>query len=507
MTEMTERKGAEREEPQQRKSSMPGDLEDGLGNVFTLDQALVHVGGWGKFQKWHTLSMGVCWLITGMYAFGPVTWAPRMNKETGWGGCREEQFANTLYFAAQLTGNMVFAPTADKYGRRITLVTTMGVASLGGCICFTAYNMPTYIFGRLVSGFGTSGITLISTVLLSEIVSQEVRALVICFILQIMYSIGMMAAVPVSRLSPDWRTEVAVTTFGALLWFPLLLYSVRESPRFLLSVNQAGASLREFREIGLRNGAPLPENAVISQNGSEKPQKAKTYTLMDLMRHNTIRGYTLNMCLQWLIIGTVYFGITLASGQLGGDAGANLFILALVEIPAYWIGFQMMDRIGRRPVLLGCHVVSCVACALYPLAPPAPPCLPGQTCSIWSPRLILAVIGKMGVSGTFGCAYVYCTELFPTVVRNLGTGVATQFANFGALIAPQLLLLGGPSGGGGGGAAGSEATCEGSDPGNVMVLFGVLAGVAGGAALLLPETKGVPLAETMELPRCTVLLK
>eukprot|EP00961_Rhodomonas_salina_P017840 239929-Rhodomonas_salina.2 len=25
----------------------------------------------------------------------------------------------------------------------------MGVASLGGCICFTAYNMPTYIFGRL----------------------------------------------------------------------------------------------------------------------------------------------------------------------------------------------------------------------------------------------------------------------------------------------------------------------------------------------------------------------
>lgn len=82
---------------------------------------------------------------------------------------------------------------------------------------------------------------------------------------------------------------MAVTTFGALLWFPLLLYSVRESPRFLLSVNQAGASLREFREIGLRNGAPLPENAVISQNGSEKPQKAKTYTLMDLMRHNTIR--------------------------------------------------------------------------------------------------------------------------------------------------------------------------------------------------------------------------
>eukprot|EP00961_Rhodomonas_salina_P157096 2114867-Rhodomonas_salina.2 len=35
----------------------PADLEDGLGNVFTLDQALVHVGGWGKFQKWHTLSM------------------------------------------------------------------------------------------------------------------------------------------------------------------------------------------------------------------------------------------------------------------------------------------------------------------------------------------------------------------------------------------------------------------------------------------------------------------
>jgi hypothetical protein len=35
-------------------------------------------------------------------------------------------------------------------------------------------------------------------------------------------------------------------------------------------------------------------------------------------------------------------------------------------------------------------------------------------------------VGKLGVSGAFGVAYVFGMELYPTPVRNLGTAMTTQ---------------------------------------------------------------------------------
>jgi len=48
--------------------------EEGAAQCWTFDQALSHVGGWGAHQKWNVLYCGVPWLISGMFAFGPVTW-------------------------------------------------------------------------------------------------------------------------------------------------------------------------------------------------------------------------------------------------------------------------------------------------------------------------------------------------------------------------------------------------------------------------------------------------
>ena len=38
-------------------------------------------------------------------------------------------------------------------------------------------------------------------------------------------------------------------------------------------------------------------------------------------------------------------------------------------------------------------------------------------------------------------AYLYSAELFPTVVRNLGTGLGSVAARTGGIVAPLLLIL------------------------------------------------------------------
>ena len=95
-----------------------GTDEEHVETRWTFDDALQHVGGWGKHQKWSMVYCGIPWLVSGMFAFGPVTWSPEMMKANAWGDCRDEQTANTIYFAFNVVGNLVAGPLADSFGRR-----------------------------------------------------------------------------------------------------------------------------------------------------------------------------------------------------------------------------------------------------------------------------------------------------------------------------------------------------------------------------------------------------
>ena len=53
----------------------------------------------------------------------------------------------------------------------------------------------------------------------------------------------------------------------------------------------------------------------------------------------------------------------------------------------------------------------------------------------------LAVIGKMCTAAAFAVAYNYSAEIFPTVVRNAGTGFSSTCARIGSIAAPQIHLL------------------------------------------------------------------
>lgn len=55
---------------------------------------------------------------------------------------------------------------------------------------------------------------------------------------------------------------------------------------------------------------------------------------------------------------------------------------------------------------------------------------------------VLALVGRMGVSGAYGLIYVFFTELIPTVVRNMGFGVVSTAARIGSIICPYVIYMG-----------------------------------------------------------------
>lgn len=95
-------------------------------------------------------------------------------------------------------------------------------------------------------------------------------------------------------------------------------------------------------------------------------------------------------------------------------------------------------------------------------------------------QIAVALIGRFGIAASFNMIFLYTTELFPTVVRSAALGTCSLVARVGGIAAPQVILF---------------RRFSASLP---SIIFGAMAIFAMLAATLLPETKGVVLADDLE---------
>ncbi|NWV34946.1 S22AD protein, partial [Grantiella picta] len=90
---------------------------------------------------------------------------------------------------------------------------------------------------------------------------------------------------------------------------------------------------------------------------------------------------------------------------------------------------------------------------------------------------VLAVIGKFTATAAFSTSYVYGAELFPTLLRQTGVGLCSTMARVAGILAPLIIPLG---------------QYHRAIP---MAIFGSIAVVLSLLCILLPETRGVDLAD------------
>ncbi|NXX96305.1 S22AD protein, partial [Centropus bengalensis] len=90
---------------------------------------------------------------------------------------------------------------------------------------------------------------------------------------------------------------------------------------------------------------------------------------------------------------------------------------------------------------------------------------------------VLAIIGKFTATASFSTTYVYSAELFPTVVRQTGVGLCSMSARLAGILAPLIRLL------------------DQYHRAIPMAIFGSAPVLAGLLCFLLPETRGVDLAD------------
>ncbi|GAB5572033.1 solute carrier family 22 member 3 isoform X1 [Prionailurus iriomotensis] len=225
--------------------------------------------------------------------------------------------------------------------------------------------------------------------------------------------------------------------FGKGTWMTCYVIEVvPESPRWLITRKKGDKALKILRNIAKCNGKYL------SPNYSE-----------------------------WFTSAVVYQGLVMRLGIIGGNLYIDFFISGVVELPAALLILLTIERFGRRLPFAGSNMVAGVACLVTAFLPEGIPWL----------RTTVATLGRLGITMAFEIVYLVNSELYPTTLRNFGVSLCSGLCDFGGIIAPFLLFR--------------LAAIWLELP---LIIFGILASVCGGLVMLLPETKGIALPETVD---------
>ncbi|GLH00657.1 Organic cation transporter protein [Gryllus bimaculatus] len=193
-------------------------------------------------------------------------------------------------------------------------------------------------------------------------------------------------------------------------------------------------------------------------------------TVLQVARSRKLLVRALLLFFIWAANAFVYYGLSVNSTSLGGDKYLNFALVCLVEIPGYTVAWLLMNRLGRRMSLggsLGLCALTCIGAAFVPVG------------MEWA-EIVLFLVGKLGITSSFGVVFVYTAELYPTPMRSAGVGMSSTVARVGAMVAPFAPLLG---------------QVYAPLP---LLLFGGVSLIASLFTLALPETLGTRLPDTVD---------
>ncbi|XP_077437637.1 solute carrier family 22 member 7-like isoform X7 [Vanacampus margaritifer] len=267
---------------------------------------------------------------------------------------------------------------------------------------------------------------------------------------------------------------------GSLLFGLLSDKWVPESARWLCANAQVEKAHLYLNKCARANKRPelASKDIVEALSSAGKSKKSKKYTFLHLFKTPKLRKISLVSGIAWYGTAVTYYGISLNLSGFGLSVYLTHFVYAAVEVPARLLIYFLINRIGRRPCLVGTLVLTATCIGVNIFVPE----------DVWQLRSAVAILGKGLSEASATTIILYTHELYPTVLRQTGLGFTSVLSRVGVSVAPLVLFL--------------------EDVWSVLpqVVLCVGAFFCGLLAMLLPETLDLKLPETVqdvETPACS----
>uniref|UniRef100_A0A8D2J9G4 Major facilitator superfamily (MFS) profile domain-containing protein n=1 Tax=Varanus komodoensis TaxID=61221 RepID=A0A8D2J9G4_VARKO len=379
------------------------------------------------------------------------------------------QMAQSLYMAGVLIGSIIFGGLSDRFGRKALIVwcyLQMGAA--GACTAFVP-NFTGYCLLRFLCGMAMSGISLNSVSLCMEWIPTKYRAIV-GTINGYCYTIGQFILAGAAYAISDWRwLQLTVS----LPFFVFFLYSwlFVESARWLAISGKQEQAVRSLKKAAWINGRKKEGEKLSVEVGHHSLHVQHGLRSPALSRHRRSSHASQSVTpLPRFATSFAYYGLAMDLQNFGFDLYLTQLVFGAVDFPAKLISVITITYVGRR-FSQALSLILAGLCILVNVFVPQ---------DLANLRMTFAVIGKGSLAASFNCAYIFSGELFPTVIRQSGLGLGGTMARVGSMIAPLVKMLG-------------EFF-----PSLPLIIYGAAPIISGIVTCFLPETRNVPLPETIE---------
>jgi SP family galactose:H+ symporter-like MFS transporter len=254
-----------------------------------------------------------------------------------------------------VVGAVIGGGLADRLGRRKMIIVSAIIFTLGAIGTALTPSVGFLIAGRIVVGVAIGIASFIAPMYISELAPAKIRGSLVA-VNQLAVTIGIVVAYLIDygfSAIEGWRYMFGLAAVPSLV-LVIAMGRLPDSPRWLISqdrINEAKGVLKRIRQASQIDGEVKD-----IQTSLEKQTGGVTQLFHPLLRMAFIVGIGLAIFQQLTGINTViYYAPTIF--EFAGFKTAGFSILATASVGVVNVGFtvlaiRLMDRVGRRPLLL-----------------------------------------------------------------------------------------------------------------------------------------------------------
>lgn len=335
-------------------------------------------------------------------------------------------------FAGMFLGAVFGGRLADRLGRRRALVWSVVWFSLFSLLNALAPDTAVITLARFLTGVGLSAMTVIAITYLAELMPQSHRGRMQGAALAVgLIGIPAMAffARAVVPSGPDgWRWVFVAGAVGVASL--ALILRLPESPRWLLDhgrPEEAESTLAAIEAEVSRSAGELPPPAAA-------PAPVPVVTGAGSLFRGGLGGRTLMLVGAWVFQTLGFYGFTSWVPVLLADHGFTLTktltftaVTTIGAVPGAFLAWFISDRYRRRSPLIAVAVLTAVCGLAYGL-------------TFNTAAILVFGFGVSFFIQTFAALlYAYTPELYPTGLRNTGSGVAYGTGRLANIAGPYIV--------------------------------------------------------------------
>ena len=304
-------------------------------------------------------------------------------------------------------GAFIFGIYADKKGRKSAFLFTLLMFSIASGLSAFAWGLGSLLILRFFIGMGLGGELPVASTLVSESVAPEIRGRIVV-LLESFWAVGwILAALIAYFLIPlpavGWRGAMIICAIPA--FYALYLRSnLDDSPTYI--------------------------------NLNTDARKESVLTKIQSLLSREFCRQTVMLWVVWFCVVFSYYGMFLWLPNVMMMKGFNMvksfeyiLIMTFAQLPGYFTVAWLIERVGRKWVLVTYLLGTLLSAYLFGVAESA------------NQLLLYGALLSFFNLGAWGAMYAYTPEQYTTNIRATGAGMAASVGRIGGILGPLMVGL------------------------------------------------------------------